>query len=292
MPDLPEVHPAAAAWPMLPEDELRELAASIEEVGLLEALVRTPDGLLLDGRNRFVGCQLANVEPTWVVYEGDPTAYVLAKADARRHMEPAPRTMAVAMTLAAAGQRQNGRWAHRATQMTAGGHLSRQRLFEAGVVLDHAPELAPRVVAGELGLKEAAERARVAKAEAEASAERLAALPDDLRVLVHEQVRGLRDAEAEAELRARLGKLDDYLADRVRQGHDTIESAEAAMGQGMANVRADVEEAARVAKWLRRAAGYPLADALVCGYHGIEPLSEADQAVLRAALDALPQEAP
>lgn len=42
------VHPAAAVWPMLPDDELDALAASIADVGLLEPIVLPPGGTIGD----------------------------------------------------------------------------------------------------------------------------------------------------------------------------------------------------------------------------------------------------
>lgn len=65
------------------------------------------------------------------------------------------RAMAVALTLAAAGHRhrngEDGRWKRGTVPVGSNGSVSSwaQRMKEAGVVLDHAPELAPDVIAGD-----------------------------------------------------------------------------------------------------------------------------------------------
>ena len=81
-----ELHPACAAWPQMTDTELDELAANIKAVGLLEPITLTPDGKLLDGRNRMLACERAGSPPATVVYNGDPVLYSLGKNKQRRHM--------------------------------------------------------------------------------------------------------------------------------------------------------------------------------------------------------------
>jgi hypothetical protein len=80
------LHPACAAWPEIPPEALHELADDIRANGLREPITLTPDGLLLDGRNRMLACELADVEPDTIVYAGDPVAFSLSKNKHRRHM--------------------------------------------------------------------------------------------------------------------------------------------------------------------------------------------------------------
>jgi hypothetical protein len=80
------LHPACAVWPEMSPAELSELADDIAARGLIEPIVLTPDGLLLDGRNRGLACLMAGVELTTVVYPGDPWAYSLSRNKHRRHM--------------------------------------------------------------------------------------------------------------------------------------------------------------------------------------------------------------
>ena len=82
-----ELHPACAVWPEMPPEALHELADDIAANGLHEPLTLTPEGLLLDGRNRALACELAGVEPKTVIYAGDPKRFSVSKNGHRRHME-------------------------------------------------------------------------------------------------------------------------------------------------------------------------------------------------------------
>jgi len=69
------------------DNELRELAQSITEQSQLEPITIMPDGRVLDGRNRWLACQIAGIEPKTTVYDGaDPVRFVLAKNHRRRHL--------------------------------------------------------------------------------------------------------------------------------------------------------------------------------------------------------------
>ena len=81
-----QLHPACSAWPEMPPEALHELANDIAANGLHEPLTLTPDGRLLDGRNRALACEIAGVEPQTVVYDGDPALFSLSKNARRRHM--------------------------------------------------------------------------------------------------------------------------------------------------------------------------------------------------------------
>jgi hypothetical protein len=48
--------------------------------------VLTPDGLLLDGRNRLAACEQLGIEPETTTYDGDPEAYVVSLNILRRHL--------------------------------------------------------------------------------------------------------------------------------------------------------------------------------------------------------------
>jgi ParB-like chromosome segregation protein Spo0J len=53
------VHPVAALFPMLADDELDELVADIKARGLLQPIVLDAEGRVLDGRNRLAACEIA-----------------------------------------------------------------------------------------------------------------------------------------------------------------------------------------------------------------------------------------
>jgi hypothetical protein len=89
---IPQLHPACAAWPVMPEKELLELAHDIEKNQLKETIVTMPDGSLLDGRCRWLACEIVAVTPRTRLFGSetsdgdDPIRFVLSKNKLRRHM--------------------------------------------------------------------------------------------------------------------------------------------------------------------------------------------------------------
>jgi hypothetical protein len=81
-----ELHPACAAWPAMTAEELRELAEDIAANGLRDPVTLTPDGLLLDGRNRALACDMADFDPATTTFDGDPWLFSLSRNKHRRHM--------------------------------------------------------------------------------------------------------------------------------------------------------------------------------------------------------------
>jgi hypothetical protein len=157
-----KAHPYADKFPMLPEGELAELAESIRANGLRQAVVVTPDGLILDGRNRAAACERIGIEPETVVYDGDDLAeYVIDANITRRNMSTGARAMSTALVLAADGRRTDGKWngargrgvirPESGTNPKTWNNL----LSQAGVILDFAPDLAGYVVDGTTTLNDA-----------------------------------------------------------------------------------------------------------------------------------------
>ena len=161
-----EAHPYADRFPLLPQGELEELAASIRENGLRQPIVVTPDGLILDGRNRAAACALVGIEPETVTYEGDDLAeYVIDSNVTRRNMSTGARAMATALVMVDAGQRKNGKWSYGAF---ADSDKNQNRTFQtyvtrAGTVLDWRPELAPQVIDESVRLDQAYAMAKEAR---------------------------------------------------------------------------------------------------------------------------------
>jgi site-specific DNA-methyltransferase (adenine-specific) len=81
------IHPVAALFPMLPEQELADLASDIKTNGLQQPIVMQ-GGTLLDGRNRLAACERAGVKPTFTEYKGDsPVAFIIGVNLHRRHLD-------------------------------------------------------------------------------------------------------------------------------------------------------------------------------------------------------------
>lgn len=116
------MHPAAELFPLLGDDELRELADDVKAHGLHEAvwLYRDPErgAMLLDGRNRWRACEMAGAECRTRYYDGgDPIAFSLSLNLKRRHLTPGQRDfLAVsverlyAATAKRGAPRKNGKW--------------------------------------------------------------------------------------------------------------------------------------------------------------------------------------
>lgn len=159
-----EVHPSAARFPLLGDDAMEALADDIRANGLRDALTISPDGVLLDGRNRLVACERAGVEPVFEVYDGDAAALIVSRNVERRNLTPGEQAMARALDLADAGHRKGGRWSTKAGVATnvATGELDhgwRAHMKKAGAVIDasrrwpdDAGDLPERVLAGDVAL--------------------------------------------------------------------------------------------------------------------------------------------
>jgi site-specific DNA-methyltransferase (adenine-specific) len=85
-------HPACLLFPAMGEQELQELAADINERGLLNPVVLF-EGKVLDGRSRLAACKIAGVEPRCIEWDGQgsPTEWVLSQNLFRRHLTSSQR---------------------------------------------------------------------------------------------------------------------------------------------------------------------------------------------------------
>jgi ParB-like chromosome segregation protein Spo0J len=82
-----KAHPAAELFPLMTKDELRTLADDIKKNGLVSPIVRTKDGVILDGRNRLAACEIAGVKPRFEEYiDKDPVAFIVSANIHRRHL--------------------------------------------------------------------------------------------------------------------------------------------------------------------------------------------------------------
>lgn len=200
-----EHHPVADLFPMLPEDELKDLAADIAERGLLQPIVLDKDGRILDGRNRYAACELASVEPEFETYDGDdPDGYALAVNIARRHLTKGQIAMVTARAL-----RNNSALSQRGMARSAG--TDEKYVRSAFTVLDFASDLADSVVGGTMPLNDAYKTAQERKRQVESDESKMAKLREadpDLAVLVDNDYRELSEALAEAENRKIVREVD------------------------------------------------------------------------------------
>jgi hypothetical protein len=141
--------------------------------------------------------------------------------------------MATAVTLERAGMRVNGRWKRGSVPSDNNGSVSNgwvQRVKEAGVVLDWAPDLVEQVIGGTPALdaayRTADQRRRQAVSE-EARMDRLRSVAPDLAALVAEERLEIEVAEREVADRDAVRRVDgarakyapaETFADRASRG--------------------------------------------------------------------------
>lgn len=84
-------HPIADLFPLMEGDEFDGLALDIRLHGQLQPII-TYQGMILDGRNRYLACKSADVEPLFKEYTGnDPAIFVTSMNIERRHLTPTQR---------------------------------------------------------------------------------------------------------------------------------------------------------------------------------------------------------
>ena len=166
-----KVHPVADLFPMMSQDELDALAADIRERGLLQPIIVSPSGQILDGRNRAAACQIAGVEPAWQTYDGDdPAGYALAANIQRRSINTSQRHLIMEQA-----RRLNGSRAKKGEISLSEG--TRRGLIDSATLLDYgSPELVAEVAAGRMPLYKAVEEARAIKRQQQERNEREAAV--------------------------------------------------------------------------------------------------------------------
>lgn len=182
-----EVHPFAAAFPLVGGEEFAALVADIKKNGLREPILLNYDQtVLIDGRNRYRACEAAGVD---VVHTTLPERYtepmvldlIVSKNLARRHLNPGQlaflalkyeeriaamnppglpkgkdRTLSDAETSADLRSSREGKSAERAAKVVG---ASGRTVAQAKAVARDAPDLAEKVQAGRMAL-DAADKQR------------------------------------------------------------------------------------------------------------------------------------
>lgn len=146
-----KIHPAAAVFPMLSDDELAELADDIRQNGLNHPLVVAEvngETVLVDGRNRLRACRLAGVEPEVIRFDGDPASLIISQNIRRRHLSKGQ----IAMVLAKICP--EGQQGKRGTSL-GNNEVSGAYVRKARAVLSQEPGLADDVLAGSRSLDDA-----------------------------------------------------------------------------------------------------------------------------------------
>jgi hypothetical protein len=163
-----EFHDLAKLFPMLDTDELRALSTDIFENGLREPITLF-EGKILDGRNRYVACLDAGVEPLFTEYDGrDPINYAVSLNLKRRHLDESQRAM-VAAKLANLSDGQRADRVAGSIDLPAAAkmlNVSKSSIKRAKTVQREAdPEIVKAVEGGDVSVSAAAKFARLPKEE-------------------------------------------------------------------------------------------------------------------------------
>jgi hypothetical protein len=103
-----EFHELCCIFPRCTDEELQLLVSDIRENGLLTPITLY-EGKILDGRNRYLACQMLNTEPDYVEFDGkDPLPFVVSRNLCRRHLSESQRAM-VAAAIIELQRKDNGR---------------------------------------------------------------------------------------------------------------------------------------------------------------------------------------
>ena len=100
-----------------------------------QPIVLDTDGRILDGRNRYAACQIAEVEPTFITYDGyDPDGYALMVNIARRHLSNGQQAIVAAKALRMMnGDNESGRKPTSIRQAAKAVSMNHERIVAANV---------------------------------------------------------------------------------------------------------------------------------------------------------------
>lgn len=228
-------HAVADLFPMMPDDELQALADDIKINGLQVPILTDAEGLIIDGRHRYLACQRAGVEPEFrTATAPDVVALAMSLNAKRRNISAGQRAIAAAAAwdmidtragpkgkpnsgkISLNGQRRD----HLGTMAGVNGKYVEQARF----ILLNDPPAAEAVKAGTMRLSAAYEAARERKMATESGETQLAKLrgeDPELASLVAEEKLSLaeartllmeREAERQRQRRVAMGSLRQALS--------------------------------------------------------------------------------
>ena len=169
-------HPIADCFPLLKGNEFELLVEDIKANGLRHSIWLHPDGSIIDGRNRYLACLEAGVEPRFKIWDGDgsPIDFVISENVRRRDLNsgqracvasnlvpffeaeaearqkaPLKRGKSVAAKLQ---QREKGRAVELAAKVA---HASARYTYEAKKLKEQLPEVFAHVQDGSMTLQQA-----------------------------------------------------------------------------------------------------------------------------------------
>ena len=160
-----ESHPAASIYPKMSEEDLKLLAEDIKANGQRE-LIKTLDGKILEGRNRWEACKIAGVAPQHEEVKTDqPLSYTHSYNVSRRHLTGSQRAMIAARELEYL-KKHPGEKGLSYERIAKDQDVAKRTVRRAKVVMTKGSEdLKAEVESGEMSVKEAEQIARLSKAQ-------------------------------------------------------------------------------------------------------------------------------
>lgn len=177
-----EVHEYAKLFPPMSEEEFEELVEDIRQNGQLEPII-VYEGKILDGRNRYNACLKLGIKPKMIDYNGeslDPLNFVISKNIKRRHLTAsqkallalelkpllekeakkrqaighynAPQYKEKPVVPKVAQLEEKGRTIEQVGKIVG---VGKEYIRQAEKVKKEAPELAEKIMSGEMNLSEA-----------------------------------------------------------------------------------------------------------------------------------------
>lgn len=161
-PENPTFHPLANIFPLLGGDAYAALVADIKANGLMTPIVER-DGVILDGRNRYIACKEAGVPIRTERFAGaDVLAFVLSANLQRRHLNESARAMVAAKLASQRGAKIRLSLAEAAGMLRVS---ERSVDFASKVRIKATARLIERAEAGEIAVSLAASLADLTKAQ-------------------------------------------------------------------------------------------------------------------------------
>jgi N6-adenosine-specific RNA methylase IME4 len=154
-----EFHEAAKIFPMMTVTEYDQLKADISANGLLEPIV-IYNGLILDGRNRYLACTDLGITPEYETFDGDdPVSFVISKNLHRRHLNETQRAV-VASKLANMQRGERTDLVQICTKLSMNDasdklNVSRRTVASVKEIERKAPELMQKLESGEMTANQA-----------------------------------------------------------------------------------------------------------------------------------------
>ena len=134
-----EFHELCCIFPRCTDEELQLLVSDIRENGL-QTPITLYEGKILDGRNRYLACQMLNIEPDYVEFDGkDPLPFVVSRNLCRRHLSESQRAM-VAAAIIELQRKENGRSEVTVAETAKQFNVSDRLVYHAAKVIHEGTE--------------------------------------------------------------------------------------------------------------------------------------------------------